>query len=121
MSTAAGRYAIICHDDRAMISGEFLDLDNAGCEVITSDRSTYPVFRMGAPVVLNILDERQNASVNVVARAVDVRRIDESWVYSFSWKQIPAFLAYGPAKKPRTARSTRSPRASGMEETTEGA
>lgn len=93
MSRATGSYAIICHDDRAMVSGDLLDADDTGCEVRSTDRSLMPVFKMSAPVVLNLLDERRNASVNIIARAVDARRENEGWVYSFSWKRKPAFLS----------------------------
>ncbi|OFZ82104.1 MAG: hypothetical protein A3K03_07210 [Bdellovibrionales bacterium RIFOXYD1_FULL_44_7] len=93
MSTAFENYSIICHDDRAMISGKLLDANAAGCDVVSRDGSGFPVFRLRASVILNILDERKKAFINVVGRTVDVRRENDCWIYSFSWPRMPNFIS----------------------------
>lgn len=99
MSISFAAYSIICHDDRAIISGKLLDANAAGCDVVSNNKSSFPVFRLRAPVVLNILDERKKAFINIIARAVDVRRDNDCWIYSFSWTKMPAFISEGSRSK----------------------
>ncbi|HAR43463.1 MAG TPA: hypothetical protein DCS07_12665 [Bdellovibrionales bacterium] len=76
-----------------MISGKMLDANSTGCEVISLDRSSVPVFAERSPVLLNILDVKKKTIINVVGRAVHARREQDSWIYSFSWPRKPAQIS----------------------------
>jgi len=89
-------YSVVCHNERRMISGELLDANSAGCDVISRDRSLTPVFQLRSSVILNILDIKKRIFVNVIARAIEAKRENDCWVYSFSWSRKPAHLSLEP-------------------------
>ncbi len=86
---------VICHDQRHVVSGMVQSLREGGC-IVSSDQglSDFPVFRKGAKISVNLLDEAMDRAENVEATVASVRKHDdpERWCYDLDWSQRPEII-----------------------------
>jgi hypothetical protein len=87
--------AVICHDQRNVVSGMVQSLRDGGC-MVTSEQGldALPLFRKGARISINLLDEAMDRAENVEATVASVRKDadPERWCYDLDWAQRPEIL-----------------------------
>jgi hypothetical protein len=83
---------VVCHDFRSVVTGTLREITETGCELVSAQQTSGPVFPQKTKVLLNLLDEKSGRSVNVSARLTAAQRFDGKWVYRIRWPQVPEFL-----------------------------
>jgi hypothetical protein len=87
-------WAAILHDGHHhLVSGEVVQVSAGTCVIgKTLPRSTMPVFRPGASLILNLLDPELNRAENVSVRVEAVTKQGQAWEYQVAWKSVPKLV-----------------------------
>ncbi len=87
-----GGIQAVCHDRQNMITGALESVTDAGCELVTGDRSHRPYFAPDARVILNLLDPESGRSTNLRGKLRGARLTQGGWRYEISWEGRPEAL-----------------------------
>ncbi|MGZ3687920.1 MAG: hypothetical protein ACXWPM_02740 [Bdellovibrionota bacterium] len=84
----------VCFDARTVASGAIADIGDGGCLLTqVHPAGDFPVFRRGATLTLNLLDEATSRSENVKAVVDGAEKRGGSWEYRLKWPARPQLIA----------------------------
>jgi hypothetical protein len=91
--------AVICHDNRNIVSGKVERMFGQGTSQETSitsadHKDSSPPFRKGGQVIINLLDEASGQLENAYAEIAELKKAPNGqWEYRLRWKALPKMLA----------------------------
>jgi hypothetical protein len=91
MACRSGIQAIV-HDRLHVITGSLEEVTDAGCELVTTERSHRPYFAPEARVLMNLLDPESGRSTNLLGKLKGARLTAAGWRYELAWEGRPEAL-----------------------------
>jgi hypothetical protein len=85
--------SVLCYDHHQVLSGTLVHVSEGGCEFISDNFETSPVFMMQVPISMNLLDHQSGQTMTVRSRVAEVARKDGRWHYRLFWKKCPEIIA----------------------------
>lgn len=84
--------SVLCYDHHQVLSGTLVHVSDGGCEFISDNFETTPVFMTQVPISMNLLDKQSGQTMTVRSRVAEVARKDGRWHYRLFWKKCPEII-----------------------------